>query len=169
MDGPIFAHAFDKTDVDLDPHAALTHIFGLLAQAPPYAEAHEVVGTLRAAGIRVAVASNADDVHLYPALERAGLARQAEVILTSEAVRSYKPRRPFFDELLRRLDVEAGEVLYVGDSPYADITGARNAGLPTCWVRRYEDAEREKHLQHDPHWRFPDLCGLLSLRLGGAP
>ena len=40
--------------------------------------------------------------------------------------------------------------------------------MAAYWVRRYHDEEREKHLHHEPTWRFPDLCGLLGLLPGGA-
>ena len=36
------------------------------------------------------------------------------------------------------------------------------------WVRRYDDDEREKHLHHDPTWRFPDLRGLLDVLGNGS-
>ena len=51
-------------------------------------------------------------------------------------------------------------MLYVGDSPLADVTGARAAGMAAYWVRRYADADREKRLYYAPTWRFPDLRAL---------
>jgi 2-haloalkanoic acid dehalogenase type II len=162
-----FQHAFAETNVDaVSAEHATAHIFDLLAQAPPYAEVAGVLADLRARGLRLVIASNADDAHLDPALERHGILEHMEVAISSEAVRSYKPRAPFFDAIRQRTGAAAQEILYVGDSPYSDVTGARSAGMGAYWVRRYEDAAREKHLYHDPTWRFPDLRGLLDLLSG---
>ena len=164
-----FRHAFAQTNVHtVTPNQAMDYIFDLLAQAPPYAEVAEVLSALRARGLRLVLASNADDAHLDPALERHGIRDHMEAIISSEAVRSYKPRAPFFGAIQERTGVAAHEIVYVGDSPYSDVTGARSAGMAAYWVRRYEDAEREKHLHLDPTWRFPDLRGLLGLLTGGA-
>ncbi len=159
-----FAHAFRETGVEgVDPDAALGHMFDLMSVAPAYDEALEVIAALQSAGLTVAVASNADDVHLGPALSNAGI--DVGLVLSSEGVRSYKPRRPFFDALCRELDASPEEIAYVGDSPFSDVTGARNVGMPAYWVRRYEDADREKHLHHQPTWTYPDLRGLLCVLL----
>ena len=164
-----FQYAFDETkQTTVTADHATAHIFDLLSEAPPYAEVREVLQALRERDIRLVVASNADDAHLHPALDRHGIREHMEVVISSEAVRSYKPRGPFFDAIRQRTGVAAHEILYVGDSPYADVTGARSAGMAAYWVRRYEDPEREKYLHHDPTWRFPDLRGLLGLLTAGA-
>jgi 2-haloalkanoic acid dehalogenase type II len=160
-----FRRAFEETGVDtIEPNAALAHLFERLSRAPAYDDVSEVLPTLRRAGFTVAVATNADDAHLYPVLRHAGI--EADIVVTSESVRSYKPRRPFFDSLCQRLGMARDEILFVGDSPYADVRGARNAGLPVYWVRRYEDAEQEKLVQQPPDWTYPDLRGLCDILLG---
>ncbi len=160
-----FRHAFDATGVDtIGPDVAMSHLFALLSAAPAYEEVSDVLPELRRAGFTVVVASNADDAHLYPALQNAGI--DVDMVVTSESLRSYKPRRPFFDGLCSRLGMSREEILYVGDSPYSDVRGARNAGLPVYWVRRYEDAEQQKYLQQDPDWTYPDLRGLCTILLG---
>ena len=164
-----FDHAFGETAVEgLPPHEATDFLFDLLSQAQPYAEVVEVVRGLRDASprgraLKIVVASNADDAHLDPALDRAGIRDLVDGVISSEGVRSYKPRGPFFDAIRAWAGVEAREVLYVGDSPHSDVTGARAAGMAAYWVRRYADADREKHLHHAPTWRSPDLRGLLDV------
>jgi 2-haloalkanoic acid dehalogenase type II len=160
-----FQHAFDATGVDtIGTDTAMTHLFALLSKAPAYVEVEEVLPALRRAGFTVAVASNADDAHLYPVLQNAGI--DVDMVVTSESVRSYKPRRPFFDSLCDRLGMAREEILFVGDSPFSDVRGAHNAGLPVYWVRRYEDAEQRKYLKQGPDWTYPDLRGLCAILLG---
>ena len=157
-----FRAAFQKTEIEQpDPHEAFLHMFDLLARAKAYAEVNEVLAALRAAGLTLAVASNADDVHLYPALERQGI--EVDHVISSESVRSYKPRRPFFDAIAERVGQEPSEIVYVGDNPYADVTGARNAGMLAYWVRRYEDDNQMELLKAAPHWTYSDLHGLMNL------
>ena len=143
------------------PQDAFLHMFDLLANAEAYPEVGEVLAALRAAGLTLAVASNADDRHLYPALERSGI--EVDHVISSEAVRSYKPRRPFFDAVAQQLGHEPSEIVYVGDNPYADVTGSRNAGMLSYWVRRYEDEGHKKLLKAEPHWIYSDLRGLIDL------
>ena len=47
-----------------------------------------------------------------------------------------KPHKAFFDEGLRRLGLQASEVLHVGDDWPLDIAGAQGAGLAAAWIRR---------------------------------
>ncbi len=162
-----FAHAFRETAVEgLPPTEATGFLFDLLARAQPYPEAAEVIRELRDAaprGFKLVVASNADDAHLAPALDRSGIRGLVDAVISSEGVRAYKPRRPFFEAVRAWAGVEAREVLYVGDSPHSDVTGARAAGMGAYWVRRYADPDREKHLHYEPTWRSPDLRGLPGL------
>lgn len=163
-----FAAAFEKHAVETIPAAtAFQHLWDELSLAPAYPEVAEVFAELESRGYRVAIGSNADDDHLEHALDHAGIA--LDVVLSSEAAQSYKPRQPFFEQLCDALELEPCQVLYVGDSPWADVTGANNAGLPVYWVSRYPDPEREKQMRSHPTWSGPDLRGILDKLPQRAP
>jgi HAD superfamily hydrolase (TIGR01549 family) len=49
-----------------------------------------------------------------------------------------KPDPRIFHEACRRLGLEPGQVLHVGDDLELDVLAARNAGLHTFWLRREE-------------------------------
>ncbi len=55
-------------------------------------------------------------------------------IVISEAVGIAKPDPRIFAPALERIGVDAGSVLYVGDSVSSDMAAARNAGMDFCWV-----------------------------------
>ena len=157
-----FAAAFAETGVEGIPaQEAFEHLWDEMSRSPAYPEALEVLDGLRANGYRTAIGSNADDGHLDPALAAAGI--EVELVLSSERARSYKPRSPFFAQLCEELGLPPEQVLYVGDSPMADVTGANHFGMPVYWVKRYEDARRERNLRHEATWVFPDLRGLLEV------
>jgi putative hydrolase of the HAD superfamily len=44
-------------------------------------------------------------------------------------VNSYKPDTGLFEHALKRADVSAQQAIYVGDNYFADVIGARRAGL----------------------------------------
>ncbi|MDA0365495.1 MAG: HAD-IA family hydrolase [Chloroflexi bacterium] len=131
-----FALAFEQFGVEGDADAAADHLRALLSHAPPYADARETLERLDRAGYRLALLSNADEDFLQSALSRGRLRFSA--IQSSEALRAYKPHRAVFVAICARLGCEPEEVLYVGDSPYADVNGGHRAGLATAWVRRSE-------------------------------
>lgn len=56
--------------------------------------------------------------------------------ITSEDVRSYKPRPEIFLAALDLLGLPAADVLHVGDSLTSDIAGATTLGMPVAWVNR---------------------------------
>jgi len=45
-----------------------------------------------------------------------------------------KPEPAIFQEALRLGEAEAGEAVYIGDSPHLDVAGARSVGIRTVWV-----------------------------------
>ncbi|MCY3886911.1 MAG: HAD family hydrolase [Chloroflexi bacterium] len=163
-----FGYALDLWKVGaVDAHAATAYLLDALGRAPAYEESREVVDGIRAAGVTVAVASNADRGHLAAALRGAEIS--ADVVVSSEDVRAYKPRRPFYEALLRALDLSAAQVLYVGDHPIADVTGARSVGMPVYRVQRFERETPSHQPAFEATWTFPDLRGLLRLIPAAAP
>ncbi len=153
---------FQRSRIEgIAPQVVVDYLFAELSQAPPYPDAPEVIAALRRTGMTVAIASNADDAHLYAALDHAGIT--ADVVISSESARSYKPRRPFFEALSRALDLPLEAILHVGDHPLADVTGARNVGMSVYHVQRYQRPPHDHTPAHEPTWQFPDLRGLLTL------
>jgi FMN phosphatase YigB (HAD superfamily) len=83
---------------------------------------------------RLAVLSNADDDFLTAALERNSL--NFDTVVTSEQAGAIKPNPAIFHHLARRMKLEPGQILYVGDNPIPDVLGPRQAGLKAAWVNR---------------------------------
>ncbi len=126
-----FAQCFDELGLRGDPEAAYEHVRRRLAEAAAFPEARAVVEGLRV-GFRLALLSNADDDFLLPCLERNGLA--FEVVVSSESARAYKPHEAIFHGLAADMGLEPGEIMYVGDSHFADVLGAKHAGLRVAWL-----------------------------------
>ena len=160
-----FALLFGGLGLDGDAQAGADRFREVLSRAPAYPEAHAVVDALDAAGLRLGLLSNADEDFLQSAISHNRL--RFSVIQSSESLGVYKPNGAAFAELCRRLGCAPCEVLYVGDSPQADVLGARHAGLPVAWVRRRPDAQSGEDYPA-PDLETPTLDGVAAA-LGAAP
>jgi putative hydrolase of the HAD superfamily len=95
----------------------------------------ETLQGLREAGLHVGIVSNIDEDFLEPMLHRVGLEQEVHSRTSSEEARSCKPDLEIFRCALRKAGVEAGAVLFVGDSPEADVLGAHRAGMATALIQ----------------------------------
>lgn len=104
-----------------------------------YEDAWKTVERLRSA-YRFGLVSNFTDTSfLRSSLKRLGLEDYFEFVLVSEEVGWRKPHPLIFNRLLHLMDVEAGEILFVGDDLRCDIFGAKNVGMKTAWILRGPD------------------------------
>ena len=96
--------------------------------------------------------------------ERSGLAPYFEGLFISEEIGAGKPKRAFFDHVLRHIaEHDRSRVLVVGDSLTADIAGGRMAGLATCWC----DFHRT-NASSEADYTVQDFAALRRLLLEGA-
>lgn len=103
-------------------------------RAVPYSDVAPALETLRSAGLRLGVLSDADNDFLQPCLYANGLV--FDVVLTSEDLRCYKPHVSAFRSAADRLELPPDAIAYVGDNPLNDVVGSRNAGMRDVWLNR---------------------------------
>ncbi|MBS3815687.1 MAG: HAD-IIIA family hydrolase [Hadesarchaea archaeon] len=66
------------------------------------------------------------------------------IVVGGEDTEKTKPSPQSFELAAERLKVKPFECLAVGDKPFADIKGAKSAGMKAIWVKRREwDSEEE--------------------------
>jgi len=131
--GELFVH----WGVDAPAEVGVEAYAGAHAEAIAYPDVPSALEQLRER-VRLAVLSDADDDFLTASLERNGFAFDA--VISSQQVRAYKPHVSLFREVCSRLGVAPQRAVYVGDSPWADIAGARHAGLRAVWLNRHDAA-----------------------------
>jgi putative hydrolase of the HAD superfamily len=101
-----------------------------------YPDAAPALRRLRAAGIRLVVVSNWD-ASLHERLAETGLAPLVDGAIASAEAGAAKPDPAIFARALALAGASAADTWHVGDSPDADVAGARAAGLhPVLLVRR---------------------------------
>ena len=106
---------------------------------PP--ELHTVLPALRDAGIKLGVLSNRRTPFIEH-MEALALAEYFGFIKAAGELGSWKPNPKVFTPLLDHFNVSPAESIYVGDNYYADVVGARAAGM--------------KPVLYDPRGIFPD-------------
>jgi HAD superfamily hydrolase (TIGR01549 family) len=83
---------------------------------------------LKESGYILAVISNRDKP-FQDVLDDHGIGELFDFSLAAGEVSIWKPEPGIFKHGLQRVNLPAEEVIYVGDNYYADVVGARNAGL----------------------------------------
>jgi putative hydrolase of the HAD superfamily len=95
----------------------------------------EMLRQVRDLGLKMGLLSNArNDWAVREIMERLGLTRYFDVILTSAVLGVRKPRPEPFLEMLKLLGIEAAEAVMVGNSVEADVAGAAPLGIRTIRV-----------------------------------
>lgn len=88
----------------------------------------------------VAVASNAAHSQQVSRLEKAGLKKYIDEFFVSWDIGFDKPHAEFFNACIKGLSNPPAEtVIMIGDSLTADIIGAKNCGIKTCWFNKFND------------------------------
>ena len=83
---------------------------------------------LKEAGYIMAVLSNRNDP-FSKVLETHNISEFFDFSIAGGEVNAYKPEPGLFEHALQRANVTAEEAIYVGDNYFADVVGARRAGL----------------------------------------
>jgi 2-haloalkanoic acid dehalogenase type II len=157
-----FALCFEELGVKGDAAASHERMRELLCQAPAFPESRRIVAQV-GRRLPVAVLSNADDDFLHLPLSRNGLV--FPLIISSETARAYKPHVAIFRYLSESLDLEPEQILYVGDSRLADVTGAKHAGMQAAWVNRKRTTEWSATNREllEPDYEMATLDGLMEV------
>jgi putative hydrolase of the HAD superfamily len=103
--------------------------FRAFPDAPP------ALRELRELGLRLACVSNWD-CSLPDVLERCGVGRFLDGVVSSAGVAARKPDPAIFAAALKLAGCEPAEALHVGDSESEDIEGARAVGIPALLIDR---------------------------------
>lgn len=128
-----FADSFISLAIDGDPDHAAQLCVDSLAARQPYEDTFTILEYVRQQW-KQSILTNADNASIYPLLLHHDLSLDA--VVTSEIARAYKPDPRVFDLVIKKTGVLPEETLYVGDTLFDDMHGAKLAGLHTVWVNR---------------------------------
>ena len=101
---------------------------------------------LKAAGYKLGIITNGNPATQNIKLSLLNISEYFDEIMISGDFNTNKPDKMLFDIMAERLELKPQEVLFVGDHPINDISGARGAGMKTAWINATGD------------WEFPELA-----------
>ncbi|MCL5428532.1 MAG: HAD family hydrolase [Chloroflexi bacterium] len=81
---------------------------------------------------------------IYSEMYTIGLDLHFDFYLTGSQLGAYKPRKEIFENLVAFTGHSKDELLYIGDNYYADVVGARSAGIEAAllnWNDLYADVD----------------------------
>jgi putative hydrolase of the HAD superfamily len=140
-----YARACDAPDGALDE--AVEHLLNEFATGAVWSRvvpgSVDALRELASLGVRLAIVSNADGDTEQRLREHgicqlgAGPAVEMDVILDSTVVGVAKPDPGIFELALEAINVPAERAIHVGDTPGADVDGARAAGVHPVLVDPY--------------------------------
>lgn len=73
----------------------------------------------------------------YIKIEKSGLGKYFDKIITSERAGCKKPGKAIFEFALRETNADVSESIIIGDDYEADILGARTVGMDQIWVKHF--------------------------------
>lgn len=100
-----------------------------------YPQVREVLATLRAQGVKLAVVTNKEGRYTQTILEVHNLANQFDAVISGDTLPVKKPNPAGIEHCLAQFNVPKDRALFVGDSSI-DVATARNAGI-AVWALPY--------------------------------
>lgn len=110
--------------------------FGDAARWRAYDDVESAFERLAARGITIGIISNWDR-RLESLLDGLGLSKYLSTVVSSAAVGLHKPDPRIFELACMRSGVAPGDAAHVGDHHYADVLGARAAGMAAVLIDRH--------------------------------
>jgi putative hydrolase of the HAD superfamily len=92
-------------------------------------------------------------------LEQLGIGGHFEFVIVSSLVGLAKPDRAIFDLAAKTARCEPAEMLYVGDSPKADVHASRAAGWHAVLITHRHDG---RHAEAEAPVKVADLAELVA-------
>ncbi len=160
--GHLLEHTVGRGDPAANAAAYRAHhpgVMGPLTRLLPGAA--EVLAGLKQRGLKTGICSNKPVDFTRELVRLLGVADFLDVVLGPEDAGRHKPAPDILLAAMRRLDVEPGQTLYVGDM-VVDIQTARAAGV-TVWVVATGSETAQDLDQAQPDRRLRDLLEVLRL------
>lgn len=131
-DGLQFAAELLK--LDLTP-AKRTRLMDAYLELEAWPDAPAALKALRESGLRLAILSNATPRMLHAGIARSGLVDFFEHVISTDAIRTFKPDPRAYQMAIDAFGLSRTEILYVAFASW-DAAGAKSFGFPTYWVNR---------------------------------
>ena len=106
-------------------------------------EVFQLVRTLREMGLQTAIISNCSSKEVK-VLKKSEIYKYFDEVVLSYEVHMKKPDSCIYEEASKRLGVELGECIFVGDGGSNELVGARNVGMKAIQAKWYTNQYPKK-------------------------
>ena len=127
------------------PHAkAMAEIYwkSMIEASVPYDGIIEFLTEIKAAGLKVGIATNMTSYVQFIKLDHLGVSPYVDYVITSELCGYEKPDPHFFAYCLETADCLSSECVMIGDSVEYDIKGAQAVGIRGILYTRGKEAKK---------------------------
>jgi len=153
-----FKEFFEKEKMDTDPvKFNRTYMENLSCQHYPMPYMRITLKKLQEKGKKIYLVSNGVAFIQKRRLELSGLDKIFDDCFISGIIGYSKPDKEYFDYVFDKLKISKEKTLLVGDSLNADIKGAVNYGIDSCWITK-DNSVNNTNIR--PTYRINSLKGL---------
>ena len=128
-----------------------------------YPDVAYTLKSLRESGVRMGIISNTTNPEFIKVeeLRKTGLNIYFDFALFSSSTPYRKPHPSIFNAAISRLNIEAQNILFVGDDLQMDVVGAQSVGMPAVWLNR-NGSKLDDNI--NPLFQITSLSELLSIK-----
>lgn len=120
--------------VSYAPRMAEIYWSAFLSHVRPFPGAEASMVFAKTAGLAVGIGTNMTADYQFAKLERLGLMKYVDFMVTSEEAGAEKPEVRLFALCVKKAGCSPGECVFIGDSLEFDALGAKQAGLRPVWL-----------------------------------
>ena len=146
LDEVLARHFLPHAPLSRDGASSLAEVFWRadIARFEPGRDCASRVEHFRSAGYRLAAVSNTSThaSRLDGYLESVGLRELFETVVYSSDIGVRKPHPEIYREALRRLSIEPGEAVFVGDRVREDVLGPQAVGITAVLTHEFRQEDR---------------------------
>ena len=137
----MYAMLLRKLGIDDDAEDLAKRVydeFGKASRWRAYDDVKPAMWRLKEHGLKLGVISNWDK-RLESLLNGMGVGEMFDTVISSAAVGLHKPDPRIFELATHHVKVKPADCIHVGDHHYADILGARSAGMEALLIDRHDN------------------------------
>lgn len=152
----LYADKDVKADVDLLRDTAKRFRKASTEKLGLYDGVIDLLESLKAAGKKIFLLSNAQESFTLPEMEELDILRYFDGILISSQEKVSKPQKAFFDRLIERYDLDRAECLMIGNDKNSDMLGAKGAGIDGLYIHQEISPPVEDESEICAKWKIMD-------------
>ena len=145
-----------KTDIDLLLDTAKRFRKASYEHLCLYDGVMDLLVSLKAAGKRIFLLSNAQECFTIPEMEELDILGYFDGVMISSRERVCKPQQAFFERLIERYRLDKSECIMVGNDKFSDMLGAKNAGIDGLYIHQEISPPVDDESEICAKWKIMD-------------